>query len=181
MFTFWVVSGPVSGPNSTQNPVGWAVVGGGVVAEPGAGGSGAEEVEGHAGVGLSDGGAHCGIICDASMPTYLLTHWARDRTRGDKLPLEWLVRRQTADNADFFGFADRGRLKPGMRADINVVDHVALRIQPPELVHDLPAGGRRLIQKVNGYSMTLVAGEPVFEKGEHTGALPGKLVRAGRS
>lgn len=132
-------------------------------------------------VGLSDGGAHCGIICDASMPTYLLTHWARDRTRGDQLPLEWLVKRQTADNADFFGFADRGRLEPGMRADINVVDHAGLRIRPPELAHDLPAGGRRLIQKVDGYSMTLVAGKPVFEKGEHTGELPGKLVRAGRS
>jgi N-acyl-D-amino-acid deacylase len=132
-------------------------------------------------VGLSDGGAHCGIICDASMPTYLLTHWARDRTRGDQLPLEWLVKRQTADNADFFGFADRGRLEPGMRADINVVDHAGLRIRPPELAHDLPAGGRRLIQKVDGYSMTLVAGEPVFEKGEHTGELPGKLVRAGRT
>ena len=131
-------------------------------------------------IGLSDGGAHCGIICDASMPTYLLTHWARDRTRGAQLPLEWLVKRQTADNADFFGFTDRGRLAPGLRADVNIVDHAALRLHPPELAHDLPAGGRRLIQKVDGYSMTLVGGQPVFENGDHTGALPGKLVRAGR-
>ncbi len=131
-------------------------------------------------LGLSDGGAHCGIICDASMPTYLLTHWARDRTRGEKLPLEWLVKRQTADNAEFFGFPDRGQLAPGLRADINIVDHATLRIKPPELAYDLPAGGRRLIQKVDGYSMTLVAGEPVFENGAHTGALPGKLVRAGQ-
>lgn len=129
-------------------------------------------------VGLSDGGAHCGIICDASMPTYLLTHWARDRTRGEQLPLEWLVKRQTADNAAFFGFDDRGKLAPGLRADINIVDHAALRLKPPELAYDLPAGGRRLIQKVDGYSMTMVAGEPIFENGEHTGALPGKLVRA---
>lgn len=129
-------------------------------------------------VGLSDGGAHCGIICDASMPTYLLTHWARDRTRGEQLPLEWLVKRQTSDNAAFFGFDDRGKLAPGLRADINIVDHAALRLKPPELAYDLPAGGRRLIQKVDGYSMTMVAGEPIFENGEHTGALPGKLVRA---
>jgi len=128
-------------------------------------------------LGLSDGGAHYGVICDASMPTFLLTHWARDRTRGPKLPLEWLVKRQTADNADFFGFHDRGRLAEGKRADINIIDHEALRLHPPEIVHDLPAGGRRLTQRVEGYAMTIVAGQPIYEDGEHTGALPGKLVR----
>ena len=91
-----------------------------------------------------------------------------------------MVKRHASDNAAFFGFAGRGRIAPGLRADINIVDHAALRIRPPELAYDLPAGGRRLIQKVDGYSMTIVAGEPVFENGHHTGALPGKLVRAGR-
>jgi N-acyl-D-aspartate/D-glutamate deacylase len=128
-------------------------------------------------VGLGDGGAHYGVVCDASMPTHLLTHWARDRKRGEKLPLEWLVKRQTADNADFFGFFDRGRLAAGLRADVNVIDFDSLRLKPPELAYDLPAGGRRLVQRVDGYSMTMVAGEPVFETGEHTGALPGRLVR----
>lgn len=130
--------------------------------------------------GLSDGGAHCGSVVDASMPTYLLTHWARDRSRGPGLPLETVVKAQTAETADFYGFKDRGRLAPGLRADINVIDHAGLRIHPPHLVHDLPAGGKRLVQGVDGYTATMVAGETVFENGEHTGALPGKLVRAGR-
>jgi len=130
--------------------------------------------------GLSDGGAHCGSVVDASMPTYLLTHWARDRSRGPGLPLEMVVKAQTAETADFYGFKDRGRLAPGLRADINVIDHAGLRIHPPHLVHDLPAGGKRLVQGVDGYAATMVAGETVFEHGEHTGALPGKLVRAGR-
>lgn len=130
--------------------------------------------------GLSDGGAHVGSVVDASMPTYLLTHWARDRSRGPKLPLEMVVKAQTAETADFFGFKDRGRLAPGLRADMNVIDHAGLRIHAPHLVHDLPAGGKRLVQGVDGYVATIVAGEAVFENGEHTGALPGKLVRAGR-
>jgi N-acyl-D-aspartate/D-glutamate deacylase len=130
--------------------------------------------------GLSDGGAHCGSVVDASMPTYLLTHWARDRSRGPGLPLEMVVRAQTAETADFYGFKDRGRLAPGLRADVNVIDHAGLRIHPPHLVNDLPAGGKRLVQGVDGYAVTMVAGETVFENGEHTGALPGKLVRAGR-
>jgi N-acyl-D-aspartate/D-glutamate deacylase len=91
-----------------------------------------------------------------------------------------LVKAQTADTADFFGFTDRGRLAPGLRADVNVIDHAGLRIQPPRLARDLPAGGQRLVQGVDGYAATLVAGETVFENGEHTGALPGRLVRAGR-
>ncbi len=130
--------------------------------------------------GLSDGGAHCGSVVDASMPTYLLTHWARDRTRGPGLPVEWVVKAQTADTADFFGFSDRGRLAPGLRADINLIDHAGLRLHVPQLVQDLPAGGQRLVQGVDGYRATLVAGQTVFENGEHTGALPGRLVRAGR-
>jgi N-acyl-D-amino-acid deacylase len=130
--------------------------------------------------GLSDGGAHCGSVVDASMPTYLLTHWARDRSRGPGLPLETVVKAQTAETADFYGFQDRGRLAPGLRADVNVIDHAGLRIHPPHLVNDLPAGGKRLVQGVDGYAATMVAGETVFERGEHTGALPGKLVRAGR-
>lgn len=130
--------------------------------------------------GLSDGGAHVGSVVDASMPTYLLTHWARDRSRGPGLPLEMVVKAQTAETADFFGFTDRGRLTPGLRADVNIIDHDRLRIHAPHLVHDLPAGGKRLVQGVDGYVATLVAGQAVFENGEHTGALPGRLVRAGK-
>ncbi|MSO77517.1 MAG: D-aminoacylase [Alphaproteobacteria bacterium] len=131
-------------------------------------------------LGLSDGGAHCGSIVDASVPSFMLTHWGRDRTRGPRLPLELLVRRQTSETAAFFGFGDRGALKPGLRADVNVIDYGAMRLHAPEIVHDLPAGGRRLIQRADGYAATLVAGTTVFENGTHTGALPGKLVRAGR-
>jgi N-acyl-D-amino-acid deacylase len=131
-------------------------------------------------LGLSDGGAHCASIVDAGVPSYMLMHWARDRSRGPRLPLEMMVRRQTSDTADFFGFTDRGRLAPGLRADVNLIDFAGLRIHTPEIVHDLPAGGRRLVQRVAGYEATLLAGTPIFEKGEHTGALPGRLVRAGR-
>jgi N-acyl-D-aspartate/D-glutamate deacylase len=131
-------------------------------------------------LGLGDGGAHVAQIVDASMPSYMLTHWARDRERGPGLPLEFVVRRLTSETADFFGFSDRGRLQPGKRADINVIDHQGLRLYPPEIVHDLPAGGKRLVQRADGYATTLVAGTPVFEHGEHTGAMPGRLVRRGR-
>ena len=129
-------------------------------------------------IGLGDGGAHCGQICDASMPTFMITHWTRDRTRGGKFPVEWAVRRLTSETADFFGFKDRGRLQPGLKADINIIDYDSLQIRRPEVVFDLPAGGRRLVQKAEGYVATLVSGVPVFENGEPTGALPGKLVRA---
>ena len=128
-------------------------------------------------IGLSDGGAHCGIICDASMPTFLLTHWVRDRRRGARLPLEHVVRMQTADTAALFGLADRGRLEVGLRADVNVIDFENLRIDPPEMVYDLPAGSRRLVQRGHGYRMTIQGGEPIFEDGEPTGALPGRLIR----
>jgi N-acyl-D-amino-acid deacylase len=131
-------------------------------------------------LGLSDGGAHCTSIVDSGVPTYMLTHWSRDRSRGAKLPVEMLIKRQTSETGDFFGLNDRGRLAPGLRADINLIDYDHLQVQKPELVHDMPASGRRFIQKVDGYEMTIAAGTPIFEKGQHTGALPGRLVRAGR-
>ncbi|HEY4249665.1 MAG TPA: amidohydrolase family protein [Roseomonas sp.] len=134
----------------------------------------------HTVLGLSDGGAHCGVICDASLNTFMLTHWVRDRERGDRLPLEFSIRRQTSETAEFFGFHDRGRLQPGLKADINVIDFDALRLHHPHMVYDLPAGGRRLVQRVDGYDMTMVSGTPIFERGVETGARPGKLVRAGK-
>ena len=130
-------------------------------------------------MGLSDGGAHCGLICDASMPTYLLTHWARDRHRGPKLSIEAAVRLQTSRTASVFGFTDRGELVPGKRADINVIDLDGLRLHEPEMVFDLPAGGRRLIQKADGYVATFVLGQQTFANGVPTGERPGRLVRAG--
>ena len=131
-------------------------------------------------LGLSDGGAHCTSIVDAGVPTFMLTHWSRDRARGPKLPVEMMVKRQTSETADFFGLSDRGRLAPGLRADVNLIDFERLQVQKPELVHDMPANGRRFVQKVDGYEATFVAGTQIFERGEHTGALPGKLVRDGR-
>ncbi|MBX9829778.1 MAG: amidohydrolase family protein [Xanthobacteraceae bacterium] len=132
-------------------------------------------------LGLSDGGAHCTSIVDSGLPSFMLAHWGRDRHRGPRLPLELLVKRQTSETADFFGLTDRGRLAPGLRADVNLIDFDRLLLHKPELVHDMPAGGRRFIQRVEGYEATLVAGTPIFERGEHTGALPGQLVRAGRN
>jgi N-acyl-D-amino-acid deacylase len=132
-------------------------------------------------LGLSDGGAHCASIVDAGVPTFMLVHWGRDRRRGPRLPLELLVKRQTSETADFFGLSDRGRLVPGLRADVNLIDFDGLRLYQPELVNDLPAGGRRFVQRVDGYRATFVAGIPIFEDSEHTGALPGRLVRAGRA
>ena len=131
-------------------------------------------------LGLGDGGAHCGLICDSSVPSFMLTHWVRDRSRGPRLPLEFVVKRQTSETADYFGFSDRGRLAVGLKADINVIDFDHLRLHHPEMLHDLPAGGKRLVQRVDGYKATIVSGVPVFENGIDTGARPGKLVRAGR-
>ena len=128
--------------------------------------------------GLGDAGAHCGYICDASYPTFLLTHWGRDRTRGDKLPLEFLVHGQTLRNAQAMGMHDRGAIRAGMRADINLMDFAQLNLTRPEVTHDLPANGRRLVQHATGYVHTLVAGQVVMSQGEATGALPGRLVRA---
>jgi N-acyl-D-aspartate/D-glutamate deacylase len=130
-------------------------------------------------LGLSDGGAHCGLICDASMPTFLLTHWARDRSRGQRLPVEDVVRMQTSATAELYGFHDRGQLVPGRRADLNLIDFDGLYLHAPEMAFDLPAGGRRLIQRADGYVATVVAGDVTVEQGEPTGARPGRLVRAG--
>jgi N-acyl-D-aspartate/D-glutamate deacylase len=127
--------------------------------------------------GLSDGGAHCGAICDGGMPTFMLTHWARDRSRGDRLPLEHVIRRQTRDTAWMYGLRDRGVLAPGMRADINVIDLDRLAVLPPTMAWDLPAGGRRLIQRAQGYRATLLAGALVREFDEATGIRPGKVIR----
>ncbi len=128
-------------------------------------------------VGLGDAGAHVGTVCDASMPLYLLTHWARDRAHG--LPVEQVVRMQAHDTARFVGLRDRGTLEPGMRADVNVVDLGRLALLRPELRRDLPAGGRRLVQRADGMIATLVAGEVIAEAGALTGARPGRLARAG--
>ena len=128
-------------------------------------------------IGLSDGGAHCNMICDASMPTYLLTHWARDRKRGEGIAVEEVVRKQTSETARLYGFDDRGVLAVGMKADVNVIDWDRLHIHAPEQRHDLPAGGSRLVQRVDGYTATICSGEVIFENGEATGALPGKLIR----
>jgi N-acyl-D-aspartate/D-glutamate deacylase len=130
---------------------------------------------------LGDGGAHCGAICDASFPTTLLTHWGRDHRKPELLfPIEWLIKRHTADTAAVVGLLDRGQLLPGYRADLNVIDFERLQADQPEVLYDLPTGGRRLMQTATGYVATVVAGDVVFEEGEHTGALPGRLVRGAR-
>ncbi len=131
-----------------------------------------------AALGLGDGGAHCGIICDASIPTFMLTHWARDRRRGPRLPLELVVRRMTRDTAELYGLPDRGTIEVGRRADLNAIDFDRLRLEPPRMTHDLPAGGARFAQRARGYEATLVAGELVSRRDEPTGALPGRLIRA---
>jgi N-acyl-D-amino-acid deacylase len=128
-------------------------------------------------LGLGDGGAHCGVLCDASLPTYMLSHWTRDRDRGERLGLEEAVAMQTSRTAALYGFADRGIVAPGYRADLNVIDLDALSLEPPEMVHDLPAGGRRLVQRAKGYAATVCAGVPVRIGDEATGVRPGRLVR----
>ncbi len=130
--------------------------------------------------GLSDGGAHVGMICDGSFPTTLLTHWTRDRSRGERLPLGAVVRMQTRDTAEAVGLMDRGRLAPGYRADVNLIDYDALKLHAPIVAHDLPAGGRRLLQKASGYAATILAGKITYREGEATGALPGRLLRGPR-
>ncbi|MEC9345371.1 MAG: D-aminoacylase [Pseudomonadota bacterium] len=125
----------------------------------------------------SDGGAHCGVICDVSLPSYNLAYWGRDRTRGRTLPLEWLVHRQTRSTASLFGLADRGVLAPGFLADINLIDFERLQIDAPRMAFDLPTGARRLIQRADGYRMTIKSGTPIMDNGEATGDLPGALIR----
>ncbi len=127
--------------------------------------------------GLGDAGAHCGAISDASFPTTLIQHWGRDRTRGKKIPLEKLISMQTLETSRLLGISDRGVLKEGYKADINVIDFDNLTLHEPEVIHDLPAGGRRLIQKASGYEYTIVSGQIAFKNGEATGALNGRLIR----
>jgi N-acyl-D-aspartate/D-glutamate deacylase len=127
--------------------------------------------------GLSDGGAHCGLICDASMPTWNITHWTRDRSRGDKIPLEFIVNKQTRETARTFGLFDRGEIKEGLLADINIIDYDNLTVYKPKMVYDLPTGGRRIIQKSTGYSATIKSGVITYENDKATGELPGSLIR----
>ena len=127
--------------------------------------------------GLGDAGAHCGAISDASFPTTLVQHWSRDRDRGDKLPLETVIKMQTSETASLLGINDRGVIEEGYKADINVIDYDGLTLHEPEIINDLPAGGRRLVQKASGYDYTIVSGEIAFIKGEATGKLNGRLIR----
>jgi N-acyl-D-amino-acid deacylase len=120
------------------------------------------------------------MICDASYPTFLLTHWARDRHRGEKLPLEYVVRKQSHDTAELFGLSDRGTIAVGKKADINVIDMDGLTLHAPRMVYDLPAGGRRLMQHASGYAATVVSGVITRRDGVDTGARPGRLVRGAR-
>ncbi len=126
--------------------------------------------------GLGDGGAHVGTICDGSFPTTLLAYWGRDRAR-DRIPVPFLVQRHCRDTARTVGLFDRGVLAPGYRADVNVVDFDRLRLRKPEIVHDLPANGRRLLQRADGWRHTIVAGQETYADGEATDALPGRLIR----
>ena len=131
-------------------------------------------------LGLSDAGAHCGAICDGGVPTFMLTHWARDRRRGPLLPLEHIVHQQTGQTAAFYGLADRGVVAPGMRADLNLIDFDRLAFGPARMAYDLPASGRRLVQKAQGYVGTWCAGVRTVADDEFTGELPGRLLRAGQ-
>lgn len=130
--------------------------------------------------GLSDGGAHVGVLCDASVPTYMLAYGTRDRTKGPQLPLEFVVHKMTQDTALVYGFSDRGVIAEGYKADINIIDYAKLRLHDPEMVFDLPAGGKRLVQKADGYTATVCSGVVTYENGVHTGEKPGRLVRGGQ-
>jgi N-acyl-D-aspartate/D-glutamate deacylase len=134
-------------------------------------------VNGHTLLGLGDGGAHYGLICDASVPTFMLTYWTRDRDRGVKFPLEEMVKRLTSDNAFAVGLCDRGVIAPGYKANINVIDYQRLALHAPRMSADLPGGGSRLSQEASGYVAIVVAGEVTYREGVPTGALPGRLVR----
>ncbi len=131
-------------------------------------------------MGLADAGAHVRVICDGGTPTFMLTHWTRDRTRGPKMPLEHVVHRQTRQTAELYGLGDRGLLAPGLRADVNVIDYDALTFGAPRMAWDLPGGAPRLVQKANGYRHTFVAGVETVHDDEFTGALPGRLLRGPR-
>ncbi|WP_176594134.1 amidohydrolase family protein [Sphingobium sp. EM0848] len=131
----------------------------------------------HTILGLGDGGAHYGMICDAGFPTYVLTHWARDVEEGQRMPIEWIVQELSRRPAETVGLTDRGVLAPGYKADINVIDHSNLMLHSPRVAHDLPAGGRRLHQRAEGYDATIVSGVVTYRHGVPTGQLPGRLVR----
>ncbi len=128
-------------------------------------------------ISLSDGGAHVGIVCDAATPTYMLTHWVRDRSRGPRLGLEQVVKMQTLETARLYGLADRGEIAVGKKADLNLIDMDRLHLHAPEMLFDLPLDGKRLVQRADGYTATVVSGEVTFENGEATGALPGRILR----
>ena len=128
-------------------------------------------------ISLGDGGAHCGAVCDASIPTFMITYWVKNRNRGERLDLEFVVKKQSYDTAKAYGMNDRGLIKSGMKADINIIDLENLKLLAPEMVFDLPAQGRRLIQKAEGYLYNIVNGEITFQNGEPTGNMPGKLIR----
>ena len=132
-------------------------------------------------IGLGDGGAHVGVLTDASAFTYMLTHWTRDRVRGEKLSLPWAIKRLSHDNAAAIGLNDRGLLAVGKKADINVIDYDNLKIRPPEVLYDLPSGGKRMVQRTVGYDANIVTGQIVYRHGEPTDALPGRLVRGART
>jgi len=133
-----------------------------------------------AAAGLGDGGAHCGVICDASQPTFMITHWTRDRTRGERLPLEWMVKLQTHDTARLYGLGDRGTVEVGAVADLNLIDYDNLQMGNPTVVNDLPAGGSRILQDAVGYVETIKSGVTTFADGKETGARPGTLLRGAR-
>ena len=130
--------------------------------------------------GLSDAGAHCGTVCDGSFPTTMLTHWGRDRARGERLPLPWIVQKLTRGGAELVGLRDRGLLAAGYRADVNVIDFEKLALHAPVVVRDLPASGRRLLQKASGYTASIVGGEIAFREGESMGTRGGRLLRGAR-
>jgi N-acyl-D-aspartate/D-glutamate deacylase len=127
--------------------------------------------------GLGDGGAHCTIISDASFATFLLTHWARDAAPSERIPVEFVIQRQCADTARMVGLLDRGVVAPGYKADLNIIDFDNLSIGRPEMIYDLPANGKRLVQRATGYVATIVSGAVAFRDGEPTGSLRGQLVR----
>lgn len=127
-------------------------------------------------MGLADGGAHCGAICDGGMPTFMLSFWTRDRTRGPRLPLEYIVKRQTSDTAHFYGLHDRGLIQVGKKADLNLIDYNSLGFKTPKMVFDLPANGRRLMQEATGYVETFVSGISIMKDGQQTGMQPGRVV-----
>jgi len=131
-------------------------------------------------MGLADAGAHCRVICDGGTPTFMLTHWTRDRRRGPTLPLELVVQRQTRQTAELYGLGDRGLVEPGRRADLNLIDYDRLTFGPPRMAYDLPGGARRLVQKANGYVATFVGGIQTVDYDEFTGELPGRLIRGPR-